>query len=186
MAAAGRVFDILELDSTEDLNRGESLGQVKGEICFRDVGFRYDENRPVLRQVNIVVQPHQTVAIVGATGAGKSTLFQLLTRFYDPDSGEITIDGKPIQHVSKTSLRDALGYVTQESYLFNQTIRENLLLGKPDATDEELWRALDLACANDFIAAMPDKLDSMVGERGSRLSGGEKQRISIAHRPCLS
>jgi len=179
-ASARRIFDILDLDGAEDLRRGEPLHDVRGEIRFENVSFRYDESRPTVNDLNIVVQPRQTVAFVGATGAGKSTIFQLLTRFYEAGSGTITLDGKPIRDLNKTALRDAIGYVTQESYLFNQTIRENLRLGKPDATDEELWRALELACAKDFVARMEGGLDAEVGERGSRLSGGEKQRISIA------
>jgi ATP-binding cassette subfamily B protein/subfamily B ATP-binding cassette protein MsbA len=179
-ASARRIFDILELKGEENLVLGERLKEVRGEIRFENVSFRYDASRPTLSELNIIVQPRQTVAFVGATGAGKSTLFQLLTRFYEPESGVITLDGKSILDLNKASLRDAIGYVTQESYLFNQTIRENLLLGKPDATDEELWRALDLACAKDFVERMDGQLNAEVGERGSRLSGGEKQRISVA------
>lgn len=179
-ASARRIFDILELSDAEDMSRGEKLTEVRGEIRFENVGFRYDQSRPTVIDLNIVVLPMQTVAFVGATGAGKSTLFQLLTRFYEPESGTITLDGKSILDLNKASLRDAIGYVTQESYLFNQSIRENLMLGKPDATDEELWRALELACAKSFVERLDGQLDSRVGERGSRLSGGEKQRISIA------
>lgn len=180
LAAAQRVFEILELEGTEDLKKGERLGEVRGEIEFKNVSFRYDENRPIVTDINVVVRARQTVAFVGATGAGKSTLFQLLTRFYEADEGEITLDGHLIQDVNKADLRDAIGYVTQESYLFNQSIRENLLLGRPTATDEELWEALRQACASEFVERMDGGLDAMVGERGSRLSGGEKQRISIA------
>jgi ATP-binding cassette subfamily B protein/subfamily B ATP-binding cassette protein MsbA len=179
-AAARRVFDILQLDGGEDLHAGEKLGSVRGDIRFEHVNFRYDETRPTLSDVNLIVQPNQTVAIVGATGAGKSTLFQLLTRFYDADEGEILLDGRSLRALNKVSLRDAIGYVTQESYLFNQTIRENLKLGKKDATEEEMWQALDAACAKEFVERMEGALDATVGERGTRLSGGEKQRISIA------
>lgn len=179
-ASARRVFEILELDDAEDLKKGEMLGEVHGEIRFENIFFSYDATRPTLTNVNLLVPPQQTVAIVGATGSGKSTLFQLLTRFYEPDRGEILLDGKPVRDLNKASLRDALGYVTQESYLFNQTIRENLKLGRPNATDEELWKALEMACAKDFVERMDGQLGATVGERGSRLSGGEKQRISIA------
>lgn len=179
-AAARRVFDILQLEDSENLHVGAALPAAKGEIRFVNVSFRYDESRPTLTHVNLTVLPNQTVAIVGATGAGKSTLFQLLTRFYDPDEGEILLDGRSIREFSKVALRDSIGYVTQESYLFNQTVRENLKLGRPEVSDVEMWEALEAACAKDFVERMPDRLDASVGERGSRLSGGEKQRISIA------
>ena len=179
-AAARRVFDILQLDNDEDLHAGEKLESVRGEIRFANVSFQYDETRPTLTNVELIVQPNQTVAIVGATGAGKSTIFQLLTRFYDPDHGDILLDGRPIRELSKVELRNAIGYVTQESYLFNQTIRENLKLGRTDVADDEMWDALEAACAKDFVERMQGRLDATVGERGSRLSGGEKQRISIA------
>lgn len=180
LISARRVFEIIETADVEDLERGDRLGDVNGEIRFENISFSYSPDRPTISDVSILVPAHQTVAIVGATGSGKSTMFQLLTRFYDPSAGEIYLDGKPIRELSKSSLRDAIGYVTQESYLFDQTIRENLKIGKPDATDEELWQALEHACAREFVERIPDQLDSTVGERGSRLSGGEKQRISIA------
>jgi ABC-type multidrug transport system fused ATPase/permease subunit len=180
LISARRVFEIIEMADVEDLERGDSLGSVRGEIRFENVSFSYSPDRPTISSVNILVPAHQTVAIVGATGSGKSTMFQLLTRFYDPSEGDILLDGRSIRELSKSSLRDALGYVTQESYLFDQTIRENLKIGKPDATDEEIWQALEHACARDFVERIPEQLDSRVGERGSRLSGGEKQRISIA------
>lgn len=181
LASARRIFEILQMGGAEDLEDGEPLPTaVQGDIRFKHIHFRYDASRPTLTDVNLWVKPHQTVAIVGATGAGKSTIFQLLTRFYEPEAGEILLDGRPIVDFSKSSLRDHIGYVTQESYLFNHTIRENLLLGRPNASDEELWRALELACARDFVELLDGGLDATVGERGSRLSGGEKQRISIA------
>ncbi len=180
LVAARRVFEIIETDDVEDLSVGAKLGEVNGEIRFENVSFSYSPDRPTISNVDLLVPAHQTVAIVGATGSGKSTLFQLLTRFYDPSSGDIFLDGNSTRSLSKSSLRDALGYVTQESYLFDQTIRENLKIGKPDATDAELWSALENACAKEFVERIPEGLDSKVGERGSRLSGGEKQRISIA------
>ena len=180
LVSARRVFEIIETVDVEDLDQGDKLAEVNGEIRFENISFSYSPDRPTISNVNILVPAHQTVAIVGATGSGKSTMFQLLTRFYDPSEGEIYLDGKSIRQLSKSSLRDAIGYVTQESYLFDQTIRENLRIGKPDATDEEIWQALDHACAREFVERIPDQLDSTVGERGSRLSGGEKQRISIA------
>jgi ATP-binding cassette subfamily B protein/subfamily B ATP-binding cassette protein MsbA len=130
--------------------------------------------------VNLTVRPRQTVAIVGATGSGKSTLFQLLARFYDPQAGDILLDGRPLSSLSKASLRDHLAYVTQDAFLFAGSVRDNLLLGKTTARDDELWTALKLACADEFVRSMDGGLDGEVGERGVRLSGGERQLI--AHR----
>lgn len=180
LVSARRVFDILDHEGEEDLENGCALERVEGAIVFREVTFNYPDRPPAVEEVNLVVQPRQTVAIVGATGSGKSTLFHLLTRFYEPQRGEIVIDDVPIQEYSKASLRDAIGYVTQDAFLFTGTVRDNLLIGKPDATDDELWRALDLACAAGFVGRLEAKLDADVGERGIRLSGGERQRIAIA------
>ena len=180
LASAKRVFAVLDEAGEEDLETGDQLDQVRGEVVFENVGFGYTPDRPVLQGINLCVKPHQTVAFVGATGSGKSTLFQLLTRFYDPESGSITFDGKPVAHYSKASVRDAIAYVTQDAFLFATTVRENLLLGKPGATEAELWEALQLACADDFVRRLDKGLDSEVGERGTRLSGGERQRLSMA------
>jgi ABC-type multidrug transport system fused ATPase/permease subunit len=180
MASAERVFMILDHESEENLEQGATLGAVRGEIVFDKVTFGYHAEKPVIRDLDLMVKPQQTVAIVGATGSGKSTIFQLLTRFYDPQSGRVTLDGTPITDISKSSLRDAISYVTQDAFLFAGTVRENLLLGKPGASDEELWLALRLACAEDFVRRMDGGLDAEVGERGVRLSGGERQRVAMA------
>ena len=135
---------------------------------------------PALSNISFHARPGETIALVGATGAGKSTLVNLLARFYEFTSGAITIDGKPIRDFGVHALREMIGMVTQESFLFNGTIRENLLLGKPDATDEELLEAAEAANARAFIDRLPNGLGSMVGERGVKLSVGEKQRLSIA------
>jgi ABC-type multidrug transport system fused ATPase/permease subunit len=181
-AAGERVFEIMDEEPEPgDAGGGESeAGQVLGEVEFRNVSFAYDEALPVLRGIRLHALPGDTVALVGQTGAGKSTLVNLLTRFYEYDSGEILVDGRPLRDMSKDVLRRAVGMVTQESFLFNGTIRENLRLGKPDATSEEMLASLEAANAREFVDRMPKGLDTIVGERGVKLSVGEKQRVSIA------
>ena len=147
---------------------------------FANVGFAYDEDRPVLKNISLHAASGQTVALVGPTGAGKSTLVNLLTRFYEYSSGEVRIDGRLLTDIPRAQLRGAVGLVTQESFLFNGTVRDNLRLGNPDASDDELLAAADAANARGFIERMPDGLGTVVGERGVKLSVGEKQRVSIA------
>ena len=154
---------------------------IRGAVRYEDVSFNYgDESVPALQQIDFHAQPGETVALVGTTGAGKSTLVNLLTRFYELTSGEILVDGKPLRSYGMKALREMVGLVTQESFLFNGTIRENLLMGKPDASDEEVLRAAEAANARGFIDRLPNGLGSVVGERGVKLSVGEKQRVSIA------
>ena len=183
-AAGGRVFEIMDTppeaaDETPAVTPGEAAGIV-GDVRFVNVGFSYDEERPVLKSINLHATAGQTVALVGPTGAGKSTLVNLLTRFYEFDSGEIEIDDRPLKDIPRSQLREAIGLVTQESFLFNGTVRDNLRLGRPDATDEEMLRAAEAANARGFIDRMPLGLGTVVGERGVKLSVGEKQRVSIA------
>ena len=178
--AAKRVFDILDLPDETNLTEGARPAEFKGRVVFDDAGFSYDPDSPAVQGISIVAEPGMTVALVGPTGAGKSTVLNLLTRFYETDRGSILLDGHPIESLSKEWLRDHTGYVTQESFLFNTTLRDNLKLAKPDATDDEIWAALDNANASPFVRELPEKLDTIAGERGVRFSGGEKQRLSIA------
>ena len=182
-AAGERVFEILDEPAEPGFvaagaDRGRT--RVLGDIRYENVSFSYAPGLPALRNVSFHASPGATVALVGATGAGKSTLVNLLVRFYEFTSGQIYIDGKPIREYDLRALREAIGVVTQESFLFNGSIRENLLMGKPQATDVELWRAVVAANAQQFIQRLPDGLESVVGERGVKLSVGEKQRLSIA------
>ncbi len=163
--------------------RNDVLSQetrILGDIRYQEVSFSYVEGLPALRNVSFHAPPGATAALVGATGAGKSTLVNLLVRFYEFTSGQIYVDGKPIREYDLHALREAIGVVTQESFLFNGSIRENLLMGKPQASDAELWRAVVAANAQQFIQRLPEGLESVVGERGVKLSVGEKQRLSIA------
>jgi ATP-binding cassette subfamily B protein len=180
-AAAERVFEILDEPAEADFREGKPFNPI-GRIEYRDVSFSYAEGQPVLRHVSFVAEPGQTIALVGATGAGKSTLVNLLLRFYElgPGGGDILIDGRSIRDLSKHAIRKATGFVSQESFLFNETIRENLLFAKSDANESEIWNALRAANAEEFVSRLPAELEANAGERGIRLSVGEKQRISIA------
>jgi ABC-type multidrug transport system fused ATPase/permease subunit len=180
-AAGERVFEIIDTPIEPGWTEKRELGQrVAGDIRYENVSFSYGEGLSALSGVSLHALPGETVALVGATGAGKSTLVNLLVRFYEFTSGEIYIDGKPLRDYSLRGLREAIGVVTQESFLFNGSIRENLLMGKPGAAEAELWRAIDAAKARAFIERLPSGLESVVGERGVKLSVGEKQRLSIA------
>ncbi|MEK7949368.1 ABC transporter ATP-binding protein [Luteolibacter soli] len=178
--AAKRVFDILDLPDEMNLTEGERPSTFSGRVEFQDAGFSYDPDSPAVQGVSLLAEPGMTVALVGPTGAGKSTVLNLLTRFYETDRGKILLDGHEIESLSKEWLRDHTGYVTQESFLFNSSLRENLRLAKPDATDDEIWAALENANAARFVRELPEQLDTVAGERGVRFSGGEKQRLSIA------
>ncbi|HEY2712911.1 MAG TPA: ABC transporter ATP-binding protein [Chthoniobacterales bacterium] len=179
-AAGERVFEILDEPQEPGQRESEPVPEITGDIRFADVSFAYAKGLPALSNVSFHARPGETVALVGATGAGKSTLVNLLARFYEFTSGEITIDDQPIRKFGLHSLREMIGMVTQESFLFNGTIRENLLLGKPEASDDELLGAAEAANARGFIDRLPNGLGSVVGERGVKLSVGEKQRLSIA------
>jgi ATP-binding cassette subfamily B protein/subfamily B ATP-binding cassette protein MsbA len=180
-AAAERVFEIVDAEEEPDVDEGLVLSQpVSGRVEFEDVKFSYGENITTLKGVDLEADPGEMIALVGHTGAGKSTIINLLTRFYEADSGSIRIDGQEIGATKKSSLRAAMGYVTQESFLFNCSVRENLLVARENATEEEIWDVLRAANAEKFVKALPEGLDTNVGERGVKLSVGEKQRIAIA------
>jgi ATP-binding cassette subfamily B protein/subfamily B ATP-binding cassette protein MsbA len=181
-AAGERVFDILDapLERANGQPRASFRGPVRGEVVYENVSFSYQADRLALRNVSLHAHPGQMVALVGPTGAGKSTLVNLLPAFYELSSGRITIDGRDITGLSLESLRSHISVVSQEAFLFNGTIRENMLYGRPDATQEELVAASKAANCHDFVLRLPQGYDSRVGERGVKLSVGEKQRVSIA------
>lgn len=180
-AAGERVFEIMDETIEPGWSSPGSKMTALGDVRYEDVSFSYNSSGPAaLSHVSFHAQPGETIALVGTTGAGKSTLVNLLVRFYEFTSGQILVDGKSIRDYDLRALRESIGVVTQESFLFNGTIRENLLMGKPGATDDELWLAVDAANARSFIERLPEKLGSIVGERGVKLSVGEKQRLSIA------
>ena len=180
-AAAERVFEILDSEDEPGLAEGEKLKTpIKGKVEYINVKFNYGEGNETISDVDLNAAPGQTIALVGPTGAGKTTLINLLTRFYEYDFGEILIDNVNIKTVSKESLRSSIGYVTQESFLFNGTVRDNLLIANREASEDQIWDALKIANAYDFVKKLHKGLDTEVGERGVKLSVGEKQRVSIA------
>jgi ATP-binding cassette subfamily B protein len=184
MASTRRILDLLAVEPTIVDGPGVLPQPVEGEVRFEGVRFAYgaagDGGRPVLDGFDLVVPSGETHAIVGATGAGKSTVVKLLLRLYEATDGRITVDGVPVDHVPLAELRRAIGYVGQDVFLFQGTVRENLAYGRPDASDADLERAARLAEAHDFICELPQGYDTVVGERGQKLSGGQRQRLSIA------
>jgi ATP-binding cassette subfamily B protein len=180
MASTRRILDLLEVPPSIT-EGGRSLPDpVRGEIAFDHVSFAYGDGREVLSDIHLTVPAGETHAIVGPTGAGKSTFVKLLLRLYDPIDGHITIDGVPIDELSFSSLRGCTGYVGQDVFLFQGTVRENIAYGRPDASDEQVEEAARLAEAHDFITELAKGYDTVVGERGQKLSGGQRQRLSIA------
>src|SRR4051812_44246252 len=181
-AGGERVFDILDsMAETSNLNRSETLpGDIRGEVVYEHLHFAYTPEQPVLRNICLEARSGEMTALVGPTGAGKTTIVNLLAAFYEPTGGRITIDGYDISRVTLDSLRAQISVVSQEAFLFNGTIRENILYGRLDATEEEMIAAAKAANCHEFISKLPHGYDSRVGERGVKLSVGEKQRVSIA------
>ena len=190
LTAAERVFEVLDAESDSEKARGEVvLEDIKGEIEYRNVGFGYEKHQQVLKDISFSVKPGEMLGLVGKSGAGKTSVINLLCRFYDADEGEIFVDGVALRDVSLWSYRGRLGVVLQEPFLFSGSVSENIAYAKPDATPEEIMAAAKIANAHDFIVSKPDGYDEQVGERGNRLSGGEKQRVCIArailHDPAI-
>ena len=176
-----RLFKLLgDKPAIEDAPDATELAVDRGEVQFDHIHFAYRPDRPILRDVNFSIPSGHKIAVVGASGAGKSTLARLLFRFYDVDQGAIRIDGQDIRQVSQDSLRSAIGVVPQDTVLFNDTLYQNLAYGRPEATEEEVYRAARMAHLEDFIHSLPEGYETKVGERGLKLSGGEKQRVAIA------
>ena len=181
VAGAERVFEVLD-EKDEGSEGGEGLepGQMKGDVKFRDVDFSYEKGVPVLRDIDIRADEGRTVAIVGPTGAGKTTIVNLLMRFYDVDGGAVEVDGRDIRSLDRDALRSSIGIVLQDTYLFSETVRENIRYGRLDATDAEVERAARMANADAFIRRLPDGYDTVLGEDGGNLSQGQRQLIAIA------
>jgi ATP-binding cassette subfamily B multidrug efflux pump len=181
IAGAERVFEVIdEVPELQDAPDARPLARVRGDVVFDDVCFGYEKDVPVLKHVSLHAEPGQTIALVGPTGAGKTTIVNLLTRFYDIDSGSIRIDGMDIRQVKKDDLRRRLGIVLQDTYLFAETVMENIRYGRLDATDEEVIAAARLANADTFIHRLPQGYDTPLSERGSNLSQGQRQLLAIA------
>ncbi|HYN88307.1 MAG TPA: ABC transporter ATP-binding protein, partial [Ardenticatenaceae bacterium] len=180
--SAGRIFEILDAKhEVEDGPGARQLGEIQGRVEFEDVTFRYyGSGDPILDHVSFVAEPGQSIALLGATGSGKSTIINLVPRFYDASEGAVRIDGVDVRDVTIESLRRQIGIVLQETTLFSGTIRDNIAFGRPDAGIDEIIAAAEAARAHDFIASFPGGYDTPVGERGTTLSGGQKQRIAIA------
>ena len=181
IAAGERIFSIIDAESAvQDKTDAVALEEFKDKIEFKNISFSYDSSREVLHDVSFTVRKGETVALVGPSGGGKSTLSELIPRFYDPAVGEISIDGKPLADYTQESLREKMGIVSQDTILFNDSIRANIAMGREDATEEQIIAAAKIANAHDFIMQTEAGYDTNVGDRGMKLSGGQRQRLSIA------
>lgn len=181
MASVKRALDLITAPiGIVDLPETTALPRSRGALSFESVDFAYNGTAPLLKNFNLDIKPGEFIGLVGPTGAGKSTVIKLLLRFYDPTRGEVRIDGIPLQKVSQKELRKNIGYVGQDVFLLDTSIRQNLKMGKPDIDDASIGRALDVAAASEFVGRLPDGLDTLIGERGQRLSGGQRQRLTIA------
>ncbi len=180
LAASDRYFEVLDTEpDIDDAPGAMEFGKVEGHITYEDVSFNYDDT-PVLKNINLEIRPGEMVALVGPTGVGKTTMANLIPRFYDPAEGHVLVDGVDIRSVAISSLRRNVGMVLQDVFLFNGTVAENIAYGSPGATLEQIINAAIAAGADEFIRAMPNGYDTRIGERGVRLSGGQKQRLAIA------
>jgi ATP-binding cassette subfamily B protein len=181
IASGERIFEILDTQAdVRDKPGAKPIGKIEGRVTFENVSFAYDGVNMVLKNINLDVSPGETVAILGGTGSGKTTLINLIPRFYDVTEGRILIDGIDIRDVTVESLRRQIGIVTQETFLFSASLRDNIAYGNPEATDHEIMEAAKAAHIHDFIMSLPDGYDTIIGERGVGLSGGQKQRVAIA------
>jgi ABC-type multidrug transport system fused ATPase/permease subunit len=181
MVSAERLSEVLDVEpEVHDDPEAIEATQLRGEIVFENVSFNYGDGQEVLKKISFTIAPRQTVALIGASGAGKSTILSLLLRLYQPQAGAISIDGVNIKKYRRESLRREIGVVLQDSVLFGTTVRENIAYGKPDATAEEIIAAAKAANAHDFILALENGYETIISERGTSLSGGQRQRIAIA------
>ena len=180
LAGAERVFEVMDEEKEQDRVGAVDMENIEGEVILEDVHFSYVPEKPILKDATLTAKKGQTIAIVGPTGAGKTTIINLLTKFYDIDSGLITIDGHDIQEVTRESLRKSIAMVLQDTYLFSESVRENIRYGNLDATDEEVEQAAKLANAHSFIKQLPDGYDTILSDNGSNLSQGQRQLLAIA------